>query len=190
MSEHERWLPVVGQEGKYEVSDQGRVRSLDTVQVYSRRDQYSGTMITVERKRLGRVLRPAPKLSGHVSVVLGRGNSRLVHALVLAAFVGPRPEGMESLHRNGNPADNRLENLRYGTRSENLLDAVEHGAKPVGSRHHQAKLTENDIPIIRDLLKTNGPSAIGRMFGVNETTIRQVRDCICWKHVKEGQQCL
>lgn len=58
--------------------------------------------------------------SGHVSVAVGKGNSRQVHALVLLAFVGPYPAGCEILHLDGNPTNNTLTNLRYGTRSENL----------------------------------------------------------------------
>jgi hypothetical protein len=99
------WKPVLGFEGFYEVSNQGQVRNA----------------------RTGRVLRPGPSNFGHLSVVLGRGNTRMVHALVLEAFVGPRPKGKESCHFDGNPANNRLENLRWGTRSENNLDAVRHG---------------------------------------------------------------
>ena len=58
-----------------------------------------------------------------------------MHRLVLAAFVGPLPEGKEVCHNNGNPGDNRLENLRYGTKSENNLDRVKHGT------HHEARKT-------------------------------------------------
>jgi hypothetical protein len=60
-------------------------------------------------------------------VALGRGNSQCVHKLVLLAFVGPNPPKYECLHANGDPADNRLVNLRWGTRSENIQDAVRHG---------------------------------------------------------------
>ena len=64
---------------------------------------------------------------GHLSVALGRGNSRCVHELVLLAFVGAKPPKHECRHLNGDPADNRLENLAWGTRSENIKDAVAHG---------------------------------------------------------------
>lgn len=110
----ENWRDVPGHEGGYQVSDAGRVRSLPRrVRVVAH-----GTEAT--RASPGRVLRPGTTRSGHVSVAIGKGNSRLVHQLVLEAFVGPRPEGCEVLHLNHRPADNRLENLRYGSRSENL----------------------------------------------------------------------
>ena len=80
----------------------------------------------------GRVLRPGKMKSGHVSVALGRKNSRLVHQLVLEAFVGPRPCAgtlIDVLHLNGVPNDNRLVNLRYGTRSENIRQDYETGVR-------------------------------------------------------------
>lgn len=130
----ERWLPIVGFEGLYEVSDQGRVRGLDRKLLYERRDQYSGRMLMVERRRKGQVLRPGRKPSGHVSVSLGRGQSRDVHVLVLEAFVGPCPDKHEALHSNDIPDDNRLTNLRWGTRSENIYDAIRNGRRTYKTR--------------------------------------------------------
>lgn len=106
----EVWVAIPGYESKYQVSDAGRVRSMD---------HWDG-----RRNVKGRVLRPGSTKSGHVSVSLGRSNSKLVHGLVMLAFVGPRPQGMEVLHQNHIPWDNRKSNLRYGTRSENL--AMDH----------------------------------------------------------------
>lgn len=114
----EQWRPVVGAEGRYEVSDLGRVRSVDHVVL--RADPRYTPARQVRRPVRGRVLRPATKKSGHLDVAIGKGNQRQVHQLVMEAFVGPPPAGHEVLHRNHNPADNRLVNLRYGTRSENL----------------------------------------------------------------------
>ena len=104
----EIWKPVLGYEGQYEVSDKGRIKSY-------------------RRHKEGQILRPGCMPQGHLSVALGRKNSQCVHKLVLNAFVGVAPDGYECLHANGNPADNRLENLRWGTRSENIRDAVRHG---------------------------------------------------------------
>jgi len=103
----EIWKLVPGYDGKYEVSDQGQIRS------YKRRPE-------------GCILRPGRMPGGHLSVALGRKNSQCVHKLVLLAFVGAAPDKHECLHINGDPADNRLPNLRWGTRSENILDAVRH----------------------------------------------------------------
>jgi hypothetical protein len=118
----EVWKPVPGYKGRYEVSDQGRVRSLDRVVECG--GPVKGRYLSF---RKGRVLRPGPSNFGHMSVVLGRNNTQFVHKLVLLAFIGPAPNKHECRHLNGNPADNRLENLCWGTRTENILDSVRHG---------------------------------------------------------------
>lgn len=110
----ENWKDIPGFEGRYQVSDLGRVRSLD------HRVRVVCKGVDTTRLSPGRILRPGRTKSGHVSVAIGRGNSRLVHQLVLEAFVGPRPDGYDTLHLNHRPDDNRLINLRYGTRSENV----------------------------------------------------------------------
>jgi HNH endonuclease/NUMOD4 motif len=178
------WKPIVGLEGVYEVSHTGLVRSLDRTAVYTRRDQYSGRDLVVRRRHKGRLLRPAPNDSRHLSVVLGRERgSQPVHILVMTAFVGPCPDGMECRHLDGCPDNNLLTNLRWGTRSQNVTDALDHGAMPRGSRKFNAKLRESDIPLIRELMLVASYSAIGRKFGVSEATIRQVRDGKTWRHV-------
>lgn len=122
----EAWKPIPGYEGRYEVSDLGHVRSLP--------------QITSDGRRLGsRVLRGRPQSSGHLSVPLtldGTCRNALVHRLVLIAFVGPPPLGMHALHFDGDPANNRLSNLRWGTPTENSLDAVKHGVHPQARKTH------------------------------------------------------
>lgn len=120
----EEWRPIPGFPG-YEVSDLGRVRSLD-------RDGLDG------RRLKGRVLRPG--VSRRYRVVslrrAGRTVTNGIHELVLLAFVGPRPEGAVTRHLNGDGADNRLVNLAYGTQSENLFDRREHGTSDRANRTH------------------------------------------------------
>lgn len=118
----ENWKAIPGYEGQYEVSDQGRVRSLDR-QVECT-GPIKGRYLSTKK---GRVLRPGPSNFGHMSVVLGRNNTQFVHKLVLIAFVGPAPHKNECRHLNGDPADNRLENLCWGTRRENIMDSVRQG---------------------------------------------------------------
>ena len=71
------------------------------------------------------------------------------HRLMLHAFVGPCPDNCEALHINGNRLDNRLENLRWGTRKENVADAIKHGTATIGSRNGAAKLTDEMVKSIR-----------------------------------------
>lgn len=124
MSTAEQWAPIPDAPG-YEVSDLGRVRGIDRVVHYrdGRTFRYQGQL-----------LRPAINpVSGYPHVRL-KGRSRNVHTLVLEAFVGPRPSGMECRHLNGVPGDNRLSNLRWGTSSENNQDQVAHGTHPNSSK--------------------------------------------------------
>jgi hypothetical protein len=77
----------------------------------------------VRNARTGAVLRPYTTRAGHKQVVPGTAaGSRLVHRLVLEAFVGPCPPGLECRHLNGDPADNRIGNLAWGTRGDNTRD--------------------------------------------------------------------
>ena len=119
----EVWLPVVGWEALYEVSNQGRVRSVQRSVAH----QYSGEVIVRARE-----LRQS--LDGfHLQVTLGRngkGYSRRVHLLVLEAFVGARPPGFDGCHNNGIVTDNVVTNLRWDTRTENMLDRFWHEKNP------------------------------------------------------------
>lgn len=127
--EAERWLPVPGYEGVYEVSSLGRVRSLP-------REVDDGR--TRRRRLKGKILTLSTQTSGYLQVRLqaaGQHSAPLVHRLVLEAFVGPAPSGAEACHQNGNPHDNRVENLRWDTRRENVADAIRHGTHR-GSRTH------------------------------------------------------
>lgn len=117
----ERWLPIPGYEGYYEVSDRGRVRSLPR--------ECPGNNW---RFRPGRALSPGPRSRGYLQVNLslhGVVKPYSVHVLVAAAFHGPRPKGMEIRHLDGNKANNQPSNLAYGTSSENKQDAIRHGQR-------------------------------------------------------------
>lgn len=130
----ERWLPVVGFEGLYEVSDLGHVRSLD--RLILRPDARR----TKSQFRRGAPMTRFPhSQQGHLQVHLskdGRGRALSVHVLVLEAFVGPRPVGLCGLHANDIPTDNRLSNLRWGSISENGYDAVRNGRHPNSRKTH------------------------------------------------------
>ncbi len=112
----ECWLSIAGFEGIYEVSDLGRVRSLDRMEPWMDRT----------RRRRGCVLRTSPGEYGHLTVNLyrnGVARHHGVHRLVLEAFVGPCPEGMEGCHVNSDPGDNRLENLKWDTPKNNQAES-------------------------------------------------------------------
>lgn len=123
----EEWKPIRGYEGLYEVSNQGTVRSLP-------REVQGGRKCTVR----GGNLKGSTHRSGHISVVLCNGGERkreYIHRLVYQEFVGEIPVGMEVRHLNGDPSDNRLENLRIGTRTDQRNDDIRNGV------HWQSGLT-------------------------------------------------
>jgi len=120
----ERWLPIPGHEGAYEVSDHGRARSLDRVTIGRDGRRY---------RRRGIGLSPTVNGQGYPIVSLPDGEARsgfrcrTVHSLVTAAFRGPMPVGMEVRHLNGTRTDCHLGNLVYGTQVENEADKRRHG---------------------------------------------------------------
>lgn len=118
--DNELWKDVPGWEGYYQVSNHGRVWSVERVAQLSN---------GATRRVNGKLLRPTlSNVYPHVSLYRNKERqTRYVHTLVLLAFVGERPENMECLHKDGNPRNNRLDNLRWGTPSENNLDIVAHG---------------------------------------------------------------
>ena len=117
----EEWRPVNGFCGSYEVSNKGRVRGVD---------REIANVNGVTRKWTGRVLKPNVDHDGYLWVHLKLDGTRVrksVHSLVLESFVGPRPAGLDVAHADGNPRNNELSNLRYCTRSENMMDLVSSG---------------------------------------------------------------
>lgn len=126
MQSTEKWLPVVGYEGIYEVSDMGNVRSVDRINAKGAR-------------QLGRPKKATVGKIGYPVVCLykdGHPKTRTIHSLVLEAFVGPRPPKHEACHNNGIRTDSRLENLRWDTSSENNLDKRAHGTDHEVNKTH------------------------------------------------------
>lgn len=162
----EEWKDVPGAEGKYQVSNLGRVRSLD--QEWLQRSKLGNLH---PHKKKGKVLRPGRMPSGHLSVSLGKAlGSRTVHSLVMLAFVGPPPDGMEICHGDGDPSNNRLTNLRYDTRAENCIDEYRLNRSP------RVKLTDDQVREIRK--KADGGAGtieLANQYGVLPSIISAVR---------------
>jgi len=170
--------PVVGYEGLYLVSDRGEVRSLG--RVVRNRNGFC-------RKR-ARTLKPGTTRDGYQYVTLSDQDGRIkgyrVHRLVLEAFVGPCPEGMEARHfPDRNPANNNLNNLSWSTHKANQHDKKAQGTLVVGSRIHTSRFDEGDIKRIRTLSLTLNQTQIARLFKVHPSSISDIMTGKSWKHV-------
>lgn len=117
-----------------------------------------------------------------------RGVSMLAHRVVLEAFVGPCPDGMECRHLDNNPLNNSLSNICWGTPIENMADKKVHGTEydRRGSANPKAKLSEKDIPVIRRL-RHEGimPIRIAAMFNVDPCTVTDITKFRTWKHIDQ-----
>ena len=172
----ERWAAVPGYEDCYEVSSTGRVR-----RVGSGRGSIDGRLLTLGKHR-----------GGYRTASLWHGNeakSFLVHRLVMMAFSGPCPEGREVNHRNGDKADNRLENLEYVTRQENIDHAVETGLiANKGEGNSQSKLSAGDVQRIRGEYRPGGGpgyKALARRYGVTWGAVRNIVKRRNWEWLAE-----
>lgn len=136
-------------------------------------------------------MKPQPLPSGYQFITIngpatgtGKKRNRYIHQLVLETFEGPCPEGQEALHSDGNRSNNALSNLRWGTRSENMADADRHGTLCRGSRHGIAKLTEEQVvEIIQLLMDRQKPSVVAERFQISVATLHSIRSGKGWSHV-------
>lgn len=162
------WRPVTitGFEDLYEVSNHGEVR----------------------RGPQGRVLKPGLHLGGYHHVVLsGRGLRKclLIHRIVLEAFVSLRPEGLEARHRDGDPTNNRLDNLCWGTSAENENDKRRHGTFHIGARNGMTKLTELQVrEIIQRYANGERQRALAAAYKVRQSQISRIVTGQRWNHLE------
>lgn len=176
--ENEEWRDVVGYEGYYQVSDMGRVRSVDRIDSISR--HVSERMMTL-----------SPDRGGYMKVKLykeGKDKKVFVHRLVLAAFIGEIPFGYECNHISGMKSNNCLGNLEYCTRSENTLHAYRKLGKKSnlqGERNWASRLLQGDVIEIRQLFST-GQFSINDLavrYKVGWSTIADVVNRRTWQHI-------
>lgn len=171
----EEWRSIPGWEGSHEASSLGRIRSLPGF-----RNARNGHKARVP----GCILRPS-MTKEHAAITLnrdGRERREYVHRLVLSAFVGPCPDGMEGCHFDGNPLNNAIWNLRWDTRSANHLDKRRHGTMLVGERHHKTTITEEMVRALRADVGTY--SVLGAKYGISRSAAHCVKTGKTWAHVK------
>lgn len=168
----ECWVPVLGYEGLYEVSSRGNVRTVGRAATRS-----NGRPMPVQP----RLRRLYVRQTGYRCVLLnrdGKQTAHLVHVLVLSSFRRGRPDGLQCRHLNGDAADNRLENLEWGTAVENAADAKAHGRTPAGEKNVHAKLTRAAVEAIRASTLRN--TELAALHGVGAMTISKARRGVTW----------
>lgn len=167
----EIWKAVVGFEGRYEVSDLGRVRSLDF---------RSAHRLHKGKLRKLYLFEPKDCKTSYWTINLRKGdgsqNQKKVHRLVAAAFLGPEPEGMCVCHNDGNGMNNRLNNLRYDTMAGNNEDKVKHGVAGW-------KLSASQVLAIRSLVGEFSGIELAEEFGVTTSHISNILTGKTWKHL-------
>lgn len=171
----ERWLPVPQYEGIYEVSDLGRVRSIDRTICAVRK----GKPWTANRR--GQLLSLQTEKNGYARVRLRAGGQKeLLHRLVLRAFVGEPPDGHEGAHGNGDKGNCGLSNLRWATHLENIADKAIHGTAIHGERSPHAKLTAEAVRRIRCEGETISGNKLAAKYGVSQARISKILRGKAW----------
>lgn len=152
----EEWKPVVGMEGWYEVSSTGRVR----------RSRPGKSTVC------GKILKIRKNPFGYLKICLSLNGiqfMRLVHVLVAEAFLGPKPDGMDVNHIDGNKANSRLDNLEYVTRSGNAVHAIN-----TGLWVKQVKLSREDVADIKRLSLFYTQTMIAEKYGIHQSQVSRI----------------
>lgn len=178
--EQEQWRDVIGAVGILQVSDLGRIKRIG-------RFGYKGERQRGPRSYLGRVSVPKPPKN---NVWVGNRGAMDVAVLVLEAFVGPCPEGMECCHYDDDRSNNRLNNLRWDTHANNVRDGYRNGAKRsriTGEQTSMSKLN-NEMVIRARQLREESPrlwtwDRLGLEFGVSRMTIKKAVERKTWRHI-------
>ena len=163
----EIWKDIPGYEGRYQASSAGRIKVLPYKLLRS-----DGTVAYRKEKILKAHSNTAR--GGYLQVALGSirdgtRKSKYVHALVAMTFLGDRPMGYVVCHKNGDPTDNHIENLRYDTIQHNTWDTY------LLDRTSSQKISVSDIPIIRGRVKSGESKAkIAEDYGVGFNAIWKI----------------
>lgn len=175
----EIWRNVTDAYG-YEVSNLGRVRSW----------RRKGSRISSTLSNQPKLLKISPNACGYPVVNISRNGDKqkpvAVHILVMSAFTGPCPQGLEVLHEDGTRDNCILRNLSYGTRADNCQDSIRHGTsiRPSirGIDNCNGILTTKEVRTIKRLIKKGeGTAEIARTFDVHPNTIDSIKAGRSWK---------
>jgi hypothetical protein len=182
--EQEIWKDCVGYEGFYQVSDLGRVRSLD------RRIPVNRATGKEYKSMKGKILRPAI-CNGGLHLILSDNNGTKktvkIHNLVLEAFVGKRPQNYEACHfPDSSYSNNKLSNLRWDTKENNERDKRYNNTDNRGERHGMAKLKNEQVINIKKMINSGRyrDSEIANMFNIDSGIVYSIKKQITWAWLK------
>lgn len=171
----ELWRPVVGYEGRYEVSNKGEVRSVARWVACRGGRRISEGVILSKRVSVGH----------YWSVSLYRGSVMekcLVHRLVAAAFIPGN--GAVVRHLDGDGFNNAVDNLAWGSHADNEADKLRHGRRPMGEAHPNSKMTDGHVRAIREMHERGlSQLAIAKSLGLNRGVVGIVVRGEGWTHV-------
>ncbi|MBN2445645.1 MAG: NUMOD4 motif-containing HNH endonuclease [Phycisphaerae bacterium] len=165
---NEEWRPIEGSDGLYSVSSLGRVRS-EPLRRWA------------PGRQRGRILACNPDSKGYPFFAMCIPQKPIrrpkVHRVVAATFIGPCPEGMQVNHKNGNKADNRVENLEYVTCMENIRHGWRTGLyrreNRTGEKHGRAKVTNATAALMRQ--STESCTVLGRRYRVSRSVVSRIK---------------
>jgi len=176
---NENWKPVPGFEGRYEVSDQGRIKSLA---------RYIKPGVGSTPRQIKERILKQQLHKGYWRVTLSRDGEQPIfetHRLVARAFIGPCPEGKEVCHGPLGSTVNTVNNLSYGTkRKNNLDDKRRDGSDNRGAKAYQSKLDEAKVLELRALRAQGWKYAdLAAHTGVHRITVHDAVNGRTWKHL-------
>lgn len=180
----EKWKAIPGFDN-YEISSYGRIKSLYR-EIY-KPHPYHKVLCKFRYKEKVYLGSNCGKEDTRLMFNLckeGRVYPVIVARLVLRVFVGEPPQGMVCCHNNGNPSDNRLDNLRWDTPKSNARDRIEHGTHCCGMKSYLAKLTDDDVYSIRSYpLRRGLYKILAQYYNVSYETIRDIIKRRTWRHI-------
>jgi hypothetical protein len=171
----ETWKQIPGYEGLYEASDLGRIRSLDRLLGH-----YTGAKVL----RRGRPIDGSQQRYDIVNLSRdGKHKSFTRHTIIALTFIGPKPKGMLVRHLDGNRQNNTAKNLAYGTSQDNSDDMKAHGTVLRGEQHGSAKLTAEEVRMIRELAPFHDREFMAEQFCISLQQLSNIIHRRQWKHV-------
>lgn len=185
MDKVEFWQDVTGYEGLYQVSNLGRVYSLERKKTRQR-----GSIVEVMTFKPF-MKKQQTKTDGYLTTGLtdqtGKKKTVSVHRLVALMFIENPENKPEVNHKNGNKTDNKVNNLEWNTPTENSQHAYDTGLKKgaKGETNNKSVLTETDVLEIRKLYKLGGETQLTlcNKFKVSKSTIKHILKRRTWKHI-------